>query len=169
MIQPPRIGDRTVIRIDGSRTESQLVQVGLAEHHGAGSGQTRNDRGIRVRNPAVVEFAATRREYPFGRDQILDRDRYPMQRSAVVTTGEFRVGSVCLLERQVRRHRDKRIEPCLEPLDPVEHQRRQCDRGELVGPDKRADLEDSREFNAFRCHQVCAETMWRITVEVYPL
>ena len=76
--------------------------------------------------------AGGRRAHSRHIDQVFQRDGNSMQRAAPVARRDFCVCSSCLLQRQVRRHRDERVERGIQPLDAIETLARQLNGRQLA-------------------------------------
>ncbi len=102
------------------RSERELVQVRLSDEHRARVPQTRNDRGIAIRD---VEFSYARRRgcgAPFHIEQILDGDGHAVKGASIAPRGQLGVGLSRLATRLVGHDVDERIEPLVVGVNPAQ-------------------------------------------------
>ncbi|MNQ73202.1 hypothetical protein D3C85_879260 [compost metagenome] len=127
MFQVPRVFHRAVVARLVGRTHGEFVHVGLAQGHGAGSGQFGDDSGI-VRCLEVVEhLRAAAGANALGAEQVLVGDRRAEQ-GAALTIGPAGVSGFRLRQRQVFGEADETVELRIELGDA-----RQQDFGQLFG------------------------------------
>ena len=97
-----RVARRTERRVLVRRAEGELVQVGLADEHRAGLPQVARSTGAScVGDVALAHARRRRRRRARDVEEVLDRDRHAVQRSAVVAGGELAVGLARLRARFV--------------------------------------------------------------------
>ena len=87
-----RVARRPERRVLVGRAERELVQVGLADEHRAGLRRCAIAGASRLRDMAVAHARRGGRRRAADVEQILDRDRHAVQRSAVVAGGELAIG-----------------------------------------------------------------------------
>ena len=113
-----RIARRTERRVLVRRAERELVQVGLADEHRAGLPQMGDGRRVALGDVALAHARRRGGRRAADVEQILDRDRHAVQRSAVVAGGELAVGVARLLPRLVGHDQDEGVQPRVVRLDP---------------------------------------------------
>ena len=86
--------------------ERQRAQAELGDQHGAGFVQTLYDRGIFAGHAIAERLRAVGGWNSRGVQQILAAPRDAVQRSAIFARGDFLVGLLGLLQREVARQRD---------------------------------------------------------------
>jgi hypothetical protein len=97
--------------------ERELVHVELAEQNRAGVSQSAYDRGVLFGNPAR-EYSRPARRPDAGRlEEILDRDRDPVQRASMLPASDLVIGAGGFLSRTIGEHRDEAVELPVEPFD----------------------------------------------------
>ena len=107
----------TEARILGRRAERELVKVGLADKHGAGSAQPRCDDGIVGRDVTGSHQRSRRGPGPFEINQVLERHRNAVERPAVASTGNVVVGGARGLQRLVCHDGDEGVQLRIERFD----------------------------------------------------
>ena len=126
-VRVPRVAGDAEGRRLGERGRHQLRHVGLAEDHGAGLSQARDDLGVGglwLR----IGVAAVRGDLTLDVDVVLDRDGDAVQREALTAA----IGGVGLGERFLGEDDPERVEQRVQPGDPGEEELR-----ELAGGDAR--------------------------------
>ncbi len=115
-----RMARRTERRFLVGRAEGEFVQVGLADQHGPGRSETGNHGGVSIGAVAFTHARGGGRRQAADVDQVLHRDRDPVQRSAIDAGRQLVVGAVGLRARLLGHDRDERIQPPVHQLDPLQ-------------------------------------------------
>ena len=71
----------------GARAHRELVEIGLADGHGTGGGQTGDHRGVVGRAPPVEDPRRARGGHATGAHVVLERHRHTGQRAGVAACG----------------------------------------------------------------------------------
>ena len=116
----------------GERDRAELRGVRLAEDDEAGVAQPADDRGVEVGDVVGERATRVRRSDAFRRGQVLDRNRDAVKRASVVRG----IGSPRVSERPPRRDGDERVQLGIEPLDSLEVELGELDRGDVSVPDE---------------------------------
>jgi len=95
--------------VGGADAVGKLVEIGLAEDDGAGRPQPGDDRGIARRDPVLQDARAGRRSKRPRREQVLHRDRYAQQRTALAP-GESPLSPLCLPAGLLARRCDEGVQ-----------------------------------------------------------
>ncbi len=144
-----RVARRPERRVLVGRPERELVQVGLADEHRAGLAQVGDRRRIAFGDVAVAHARRRGRRHAADVEQVLDRDRHAVQRTAVVAGGQLLIGLARLPQRLVGHHEDERVQPRVVGLDAAQASFGDAHRGELPRPQAAAELLDGH-------HRGCA-------------
>jgi len=95
------------------------VQVRLPDKHDAGAAQMRGDRRVALsRRVSGAHAGRGGGRRPAHVDQILDRHRHAVQRSAIVSGGDLAIGFARLPSGLAGHDEDERIQPRIIGLDP---------------------------------------------------
>ena len=86
-----RVARRPERRVLRARPHRELVEVGLADDHGAGGGEPLDDGGVVRRSPALEDLRRARRRDPARAHVVLQRDRHAGQRPGLAPGGNRRV------------------------------------------------------------------------------
>jgi len=113
------------------------MQIVLAENHRTRQPQPPHHFGIFGRNTILVKTAACRRPRARGIDQILQRNRNPVQWPAPFSVRDFDLRSPCLHQRRLGGHRDEGIQRGIEFLDPIQTSARHLERRHFLPPQTR--------------------------------
>ena len=117
-------------RVLARGAEGELVEVALADQDRAGSSEPSHHRRVPSRRGAPRDPRGGGRRNPGEVDQVLDRHRYPVQRSAVAAGGDLLVGPVGVDPGAVAEHRRERPQGGVAVGDAVE-----CRVDHLAHPD----------------------------------
>ena len=115
-----RIANGTERGVLARRAERELVEIGLANQHGARMPQLRDDRRIRGCDVPLAYPRRRRRRDARDVDQILDGDRHAVQRTAIAAGGELAIRDLRIAARLLRHHGNERVEPRLQLRDAAE-------------------------------------------------
>ncbi len=115
-----RIPDRAEMWIVRRDPVRQLVQAGLAHHHGARRVQLSHHRRVRLRHKIGEELRSRRGSHAPGPDQILVRDGNAVQRSSIAAACQLRVQFPRPRSRCLRSHGHESVEPRVELRNLVE-------------------------------------------------
>ena len=129
---PPRVGVRDPV--------GELVQVRLPEDDGPGRPELGDRGGIARRHPVPQDPGARGGSQAPGREQVLDRNRYPQQRAGL-TPRQPPFGPACLAPGPFLRDRDKGAQ-ALRLGDPPEVRVYQFDGGDLPPPQRPRDPDE---------------------------
>ncbi len=110
---------RTIVAGLVARPHGELVHVGLAQHHGAGTGQTLDDGGIVGRDEVLEHPRTTAGTQPGGAEDILVGDRDTGQRTGLARLQRL-IGTLGGGERRLGGDRDEAVQARIETLDPLE-------------------------------------------------
>jgi len=109
------------------------VHAGLADEHRAAGAQPFDDRGIVVRHMILEQFRAASGAHAFGAEEILDRDRNAMQRTAAFAATQFLIGLFGALAGGLGHHGLHGVGRGVEPFDALERRGSQL-RGRYFAP-----------------------------------
>src|SRR6266699_4717992 len=123
---------RTERRVLARGPERELVQVGFADEHGAGLAEMRKGRRVTPGNVPIAHPRCRRRWNAAQVEQILDRDRYTMERAAIVAGCDFAVGFTRLPSRFIGQHGNEGVQPRIVGGDLPEAVVRDLLRGDLA-------------------------------------
>jgi hypothetical protein len=94
-----RVADRAEAGVLAGGAEGELVQVRPADQHRTGGAQPGDERSVRAR-PSIVERTRSRGVRHAGLiNQVLERDRNAVERTAITAGGQLAVGRVGGLTR----------------------------------------------------------------------
>ena len=102
-----RVVRRAEERIDGRDAAAELVGVGLAEEHRAGLGEPRDDHGVVVGHPPLVQARAAGRADAARGEEVLVRDRDAHERSACSADREARHDASGVVDGPLAGHGDE--------------------------------------------------------------
>src|SRR6187549_936167 len=88
------------------RAEGKLVEIGLAQKDCARLAKARHDDRVASRNMAAPDVGGSSRWHALQVDDVFQRNRHAMERTAVMTACELCVSLSSLSERMVCQHRD---------------------------------------------------------------
>src|SRR5690606_6514282 len=94
-----RVADGPERGVFAGRAEGELVQVGLAEKDGAGRAQPFDDARVVGGDVSVTDPRGGGRRHAADVDQVLERNRYAMQRATGVALPDLGVSLPGLVER----------------------------------------------------------------------
>ena len=100
-----RVADGAKCRVFARRAQRELVQVGLADQHGAGRLQPRGDDGVGGGGRERTHVRGGRGGHARLVDQVLERDWDAVQRPAIVSAGQFAIGQPSPRRARCRRSR----------------------------------------------------------------
>ncbi len=100
--------------------ERPLVHRELTEDHRARVVQPSRDEGVARRHVVGEELRAARHPHAGDGDQVLQRNRHAVERTAAPAPLAFGVGGLCARQRLIGHHRDVRAQHAVVPLDPAE-------------------------------------------------
>ena len=123
---------------DGS-TERELVHRELAEEHGARALEPPRDERVARRDVIGQHARAAGHLHARDGDQIFQRDRHAVQRSATRAAADLGVGLFRLGERHVAGDRDVRAQDRVVRGDAIEVRHGRLDRGQLASCQRLAD------------------------------
>ena len=150
--QIPGIPSREEGRVFAGRTHGVLVHVALAQQNGALEQQSLGHRGVVDRHIILEHSRRTGRCDTLGGDDVFHLHGYPRQRPGF-TCSDTLIGLFGLLERQLGRHGDERLNTLLQFVDAF-----QVRAGKLNG----GNLPLSQLFRGFmyRCHFFCGHRVY---------
>src|ERR1041385_7885449 len=105
----------------------ELVGRELAEQYRTGLIELCDGGRILPRDEVLADHRVARRAGPGGRIDILQPERYAVQRAAIAPGHDLALGRFGLLARLFRRRQQKRIELRVERLDARKHRISQLD------------------------------------------
>jgi hypothetical protein len=92
-----RVARRTERGVLRAGTHGELVEIRLADHHGAGGAQARDDGGVVRRPPALQDARRARGLDAAGAHVVLDRNRHAGKRADRATGPHVGIDALCLL------------------------------------------------------------------------
>ncbi len=101
---------RTVSRVLVGGSERELVKIGLADQNRTGLSEPRDHEGVAAGHMARADAGRGRCWNSGDIDQILQRDRNPVQRSTVHAGGHLAIGNRSLLPGAVGSDADKGVQ-----------------------------------------------------------
>jgi hypothetical protein len=110
--------NRTVKADHGASPVSKLVQVLLSENHGPGIFQAAYNFSILGRNPILEQSAGSRGAYTGGVNDVFQRQRYAMQRSAPLTSLDLGFSLARLSQRGFGGYGDEGVQRAIQFLNP---------------------------------------------------
>ena len=119
VVQFPRVVDRAVEGPSG-RAAGELAHAEFSQKDGARVPQPLDDGGIVVGHLVGKNVAAPGRADVPGRQEILDGEGNPMQRTPVGSRGDLLLGRPRLTQGQFARHRDEAVDLRIERLDSIQ-------------------------------------------------
>ncbi len=132
----PRVARRPEHLVERVRPGAHLRGVGLADHDRAGRSQTRDEQAVDLRHVLGKELRPVRGADPGRVDQILDRDRQPVQRPDRLTSRRPLVGGIGLGQRRFGPEADDRVDLGVDRIDPFQMRGDDLARGQLPLPDR---------------------------------
>ena len=131
----PRVPRRAAVLVGAPAAHRELDRMRLADHDQPGGDQAPGERGGTGRPPLAPNLRAAGRNPPLDLDQILERDRYAVQRADTMSRSDRLVGRLSGEPRLLGVHLDKGMELCIRRLDPRERGIDDIDRREPTGID----------------------------------
>jgi hypothetical protein len=128
----PRIPRRAQLRVDAPSAERELDHLRLAEDHHAGGKQPRDRGGGLGAAPVAPQRRSDPRQAAVHLQQVLQRDRQPVERPERHAARAPRVGRARQVARQLGLDRHERIEPAVGALDAREIALREFERTRLA-------------------------------------
>ena len=119
---------------------AELRRGGLAEDDGAGRLEALGDRGVRVRDLADLGVRTGLQRMAGELVEVLDRDRYAVQRAEVVAPCHRALGVPRHVQREFRRELGEGIDATVVAFDAVQHGPHDFDRGDVPGADARSEF-----------------------------
>ena len=99
------------------RPEREFIQIGLANEHGTRLAQCRDNGRVCARDVPLAHARSRRGRNAGDVDDVLDRNRDPVQRPAVAARGEFPIGRFRIAARLGGHHVDEGVQRRLEFVD----------------------------------------------------
>ena len=133
-VEVPRVVGRAVGRVLGGGAHRELVHVGLAEDRQPGRAQPGDHGRVVRRDPALEDPRAAGRRQPSGGEDVLDRDRYAVERRSRATRRRgARRRAAASRERALGVDVQERVHRAVDLGDPVEVGLGDLDAGGLAG------------------------------------
>ena len=133
VVQFPRVVHRAVEGPAG-RAAGELAHAQFSQKDGARVPQPLDDGGIVVGHLVGKNIAAPGRADVPGRQQVLDGEWNPMQRSPISSRGDLLLGRLRLTQGQFGRHRDEAVDLRIERFDSIQIGPGQLDGREFFRP-----------------------------------
>ena len=112
-----RVLRRLERRVLGGAAHGELVEVGLADHDGAGCHEPLDDGGVVWRAPAVEDPRRAGGRHAPGAHVVLERDRHPGERPGGLAGGDALVDGIGGGTGVVGQHGDERVDVGLASVD----------------------------------------------------
>ena len=125
----------------GARPHGELVEVGLADQHGAGGGEARHHRGVVGRPPALEDPRRARGGDPPRAHVVLEGHRHPGERARIPSGGDGVVDGGRGGAGRVGEHDVEGVQFVLAPGDGGEVLVDHVDGAALAGADRRGDVD----------------------------
>ncbi|MGY4488320.1 hypothetical protein ACVWWR_007511 [Bradyrhizobium sp. LM3.2] len=109
-----------------------LGELQLAEHHGACIPEPARDGRIFTGTKIAMKRSAGRRRNALGPKQILQRNRYAMQRAPILAICDFGIRGFRLVDSRFRHHVNVAAEFTVQGVDTVELRARHIQRGDFA-------------------------------------
>src|ERR1700760_2086066 len=113
----PRIARRRKRQVKTGAANGELMRRELAHNNGTGLAKLLSDDGVRLGDVVDHDPGVTGGRHPADIDDVLDRDRYSLQRSSAPPPGDLRVSSCRVAYRAILVQADKRVQLGVERMD----------------------------------------------------
>ncbi len=143
-----RIARGSERRVLARRAEGEFVEVGLADHDGAGPPQMDDDRRVMLGDMPGAHARRRRRGGAAHVDQILDRHRHAVQRAAIAPGGDLAIRLARLVARLVGHHENERVQPRVAGLDARQARVGGLERAHLAGAELSSEFFDGHREHA---------------------